>query len=157
MTPSDAFWLLPRTPRTPGWARAFFRAQARSWGVAPQIVEAAELALSELVTNAVRHARAPRGREIGVKAQWDGASLRVEVADAGPWAELEPLAHCPDGEDGRGLAVVAAVAARWGVEPRPHGIGKTVWAEFAGAVTAGASGRTSSGWPGEPRPTGPGS
>ncbi|MFJ3199227.1 ATP-binding protein [Streptomyces sp. NPDC086989] len=126
----DAFWLLPRTPRTPGWARAFFRVQARCWGVAPQVAEAAELALSELVTNAVRHARAPRGREIGVKALWGGMCLRVEVADAGPWEDLEPRTDRPDGEDGRGLAVVTAVAARWGVEPRAHGIGKTVWAEF---------------------------
>ncbi|MFD8415809.1 ATP-binding protein [Streptomyces sp. NPDC059650] len=126
----DVFWLLPRSPRTPGWARAFFRAQARSWGVAPQIVEAAELALSELVTNAVRHAHAPRGREIGVRAVWDGACLRVEVADAGDWVDLDPRPHRPDGEDGRGLAVVAAVAGRWGQEPRAHGIGKTVWAEF---------------------------
>ncbi|MFF4853068.1 ATP-binding protein [Streptomyces sp. NPDC001194] len=132
VAPADgAFWLLPRTPRTPGWARAFFRAQARSWGVAPQIAEAAELALSELVTNAVRHARAPRGREIGVRALWDGACLRVEVADAGPWTDLEPRAHRPpDDENGRGLAVVAAVAARWGVERRAHDIGKTVWADF---------------------------
>ncbi|WP_309144459.1 ATP-binding protein [Streptomyces sp. BR123] len=131
MAPADnAFWLLPRSPRTPGWARAFFRAQARSWGVAPQVVQAAELALSELVTNAVRHARAPRGREIGVRAVWDGTCLRVEVADAGDWVDLEPGPHRPDGESGRGLAVVAAVAGRWGQEPRPHGIGKTVWAEF---------------------------
>ncbi|MYT23721.1 ATP-binding protein [Streptomyces sp. SID7760] len=121
---------MPRTPRTPGWARAFLRAQARSWGIAPQIVEAAELALSELVTNAVRHARAPRGREIGVTARWDGTSLRIEVADAGPWAELDPVAHQPDDEGGRGLVVVAAVAARWGVERRGCGIGKAVWAEF---------------------------
>lgn len=130
MTPCDAFWLLPRTPRTPGWARVFLRTQARSWGVAPQVLEAAELALSELVTNAVRHAHAPRGREIGVKAVWDGTCLRIEVADAGSWAELEPLPHQPDGEGGRGLVVVAAVAARWGVERRAYGIGKTVWAEF---------------------------
>ncbi|MEU8842609.1 ATP-binding protein [Streptomyces roseus] len=131
MAPADdAFWLLPRTPRTPGWARAFLRAQARSWGVAPQVTEAAELALSELVTNAVRHARAPRGRDIGVKALWDGVCLRVEVADVGPWVDLEPRTDRPDGEGGRGLAVVTAVAARWGVERRAYDIGKTVWAEF---------------------------
>ncbi|AXE27757.1 ATP-binding protein [Streptomyces globosus] len=128
--PSEESWLLPRSPRTPGWARAFFRAQARAWGVARPTAEAAELALSELVTNAVRHARAPRGRKIGVRAVWDGACLRIEVADAGDRVDLEPAPPGPDGERGRGLAVVAAVADRWGHGPRPHGIGKTVWAEF---------------------------
>lgn len=92
--------------------------------------EAAELLLSELVTNAVRHSRAPHGRDIGVRlARYDGV-LRVEVADAGPAVKLTPQVVADWDERGRGLAIVAALAERWGCCPRRHGIGKAVWAEI---------------------------
>lgn len=86
----EVFWLLPRSSRTPGRARALLRKQLAEWGASTDPTETAELLLSELVTNAVRHARAPQGRDIGVRiARYDGV-LRVEVADAGPPVELAP-------------------------------------------------------------------
>ncbi|MGW7436663.1 ATP-binding protein [Streptomyces sp. NPDC054849] len=92
----------------------------------------AELLLSELVTNAVRHARAPQGRDIGVRlARYEGV-LRVEVADAGPAVKLTPQVVAEWDERGRGLAIVAALAERWGCCPRRHGIGKALWAEVRG-------------------------
>lgn len=90
----------------------------------------AELLLSELVTNPLRHARVPVGREIGVRvATYDGR-LRVEVADAN---NSRPEVREPADEDehGRGLALVEALALRWGCCPRRHGIGKATWAELA--------------------------
>lgn len=125
----EVFWLLPRSLRAPGRARALLRKQFAEWGVAPEPAGTAELLLSELVTNAVRHGRAPQGRDIGVRlARYDGV-LRVEVADAGPPVELAPVALAERDEHGRGLAIVAAFAGRWGQCPRAHGIGKAVWAE----------------------------
>ncbi|MFF3211220.1 ATP-binding protein [Streptomyces sp. NPDC002886] len=125
----ENYWLVPRTPRAPGRARALLREQATAWGIGTQAAEAAELLLSELVTNAVRHARAPQGRDLGIRlARYDGL-LRVEVADAGPAVKLTPQVVEDTDERGRGLAIVAALAERWGCCPRLHGIGKAVWAE----------------------------
>ncbi|SFL06767.1 hypothetical protein SAMN05216275_15115 [Streptosporangium canum] len=53
-----------------------------------------------------------------------GRSVRGEVTDrSAVWPAL--LSAGPDAEHGRGLAIVAAYADRWGVEPAPEG--KTVW------------------------------
>ncbi|MFD8978840.1 ATP-binding protein [Streptomyces sp. NPDC059564] len=126
----EVFWIVPRTLRAPGRARALLRAQLAEWTVDAEPADRAELLLSELVTNAVRHARAPQGRDIGIRiARYDGV-LRVEVADAGPAVKLTPQVVAEWDERGRGLAIVAALAERWGCCPRLHGIGKTVWAEI---------------------------
>ncbi|MGW6707953.1 ATP-binding protein [Streptomyces sp. NPDC054956] len=127
----ENFWIVPRGPRAPSRARARLREQLAEWGVGPEPAETAELLLSELVTNAVRHARAPHGRDIGVRLARYGGVLRVEVTDAGPAVTLAPHAAAEWDEWGRGLAIVAALAARWGQCPRRNGIGKAVWAEVA--------------------------
>jgi len=86
--------------------------------------------LSELVTNSLRHASTPPGREIGVRfATYDGC-LRLEVADANN-CRPTPRQTSPDDEGGRGLALVQALAERWGCCPRLHGIGKATWVELA--------------------------
>lgn len=85
--------------------------------------------LSELLTNAVRHAHVP-GREVETRfAQVPGATLRIEVHDA---SEQRPLMALPDaiGDGGWGLPLVDTLAAKWGVCDRP-GPGKLVWAELA--------------------------
>ncbi|OKK19606.1 hypothetical protein AMK16_16155 [Streptomyces sp. CB00455] len=128
----EIFWIVPCGPHAPGRARTLLRGQLAAWDVCPDAASTAELLLSELVTNALRHARAPQGRDIGVRlARYDGV-LRVEVADAGPVVALAPRAPTEWDEAGRGLAIVAALALRWGCCPRRHGIGKAVWAEVRG-------------------------
>ncbi|WNM35462.1 ATP-binding protein [Streptomyces sp. Li-HN-5-11] len=58
----------------------------------------------------------------------DAGRLRVSVTDAND--ALPTLCEAsPEDESGRGLALVAALADDWGAEPRPGGIGKTVWFE----------------------------
>ncbi|WP_411105599.1 ATP-binding protein [Streptomyces sp. cmx-4-9] len=127
----EIFLLLPRNTRAPGRARALLRERLAAWEVEAEPTATAELLLSELVTNAVRHARAPQGRDIGVRlARRDGV-LRVEVSDAGPPVTLTPQVVADEDERGRGLAIVSALAERWGCCPRRHGIGKAVWAEVA--------------------------
>lgn len=86
-------------------------------------VDDAELAVSELVTNAVLHGRAP----ITLLLRLHADRLRVEVGDGSPvspsFSMLDPTAVT-----GRGLMLISATADGWGVDPRPDG--KTVWFEL---------------------------
>ncbi|MEW1720807.1 ATP-binding protein [Streptomyces sp. NPDC093109] len=111
-------------------ARAVLRAAVADWGVGQDVVEAGELILSELVTNALR-VRVPSDRQVGVRIVRQSACglLRLEVSDAGAG---EPAVRVPrdDETGGRGLLLVEVLAHRWGVEARAGGVGKTVWAEL---------------------------
>ena len=79
-----------------------------------------QLLCSELVGNAVRHG----GQRVALTLVLDDAQLTVEVSD-GSSAVPEPRADASD-ESGRGLAIIAAQATRWGVTSDAGG--KTVWA-----------------------------
>jgi anti-sigma regulatory factor (Ser/Thr protein kinase) len=97
--------------------------RANGWG--EERIDAAALMTSELATNAVEHAQTPYTLTIDLTAQ----TLRVDVRDASTSAPVvSPVApHRLLG--GRGLALVAALADRWGYEPLPDG--KSVWFEAA--------------------------
>lgn len=127
--PHDIEWRLPRHPRSVGRARTLFREQARMWKIPDEVAETAVLLLSELMTNAYRHAKAPAGREIWARCVETDDRLRLSVTDASDTLPVlrEPA---PDDESGRGLPLVAALADDWGAEPRLCGIGKTVWCEL---------------------------
>ncbi|MFC6062694.1 ATP-binding protein [Streptomyces ochraceiscleroticus] len=128
-TPQDIEWRLPRSARSVGRARTLLAAQARSWKVPDEIADTAVLLLSELMTNACRHAHVSPGRELRARALVRAGTLCIEVADASS-AQPEPRVAGPGDESGRGLALVAALADAWGAEPRPYRIGKTVWCEL---------------------------
>ncbi|MGW1882065.1 ATP-binding protein [Streptomyces sp. NPDC001970] len=90
------------------------------------------LVVAELAANAVLHGRVP-GRDFELRLAYDrtGGLVRVEVSDTHPGRPglPNPAARGPaDADGGRGLLLVEAVAARWGVADRT-GPGKTVWAE----------------------------
>ncbi|MET9157673.1 ATP-binding protein [Streptomyces parvulus] len=105
-----------------------------------EVTEAAELALTELVANVVRHVPGRRCR-VCFLLRPDG--LRVEVADDCPQLPVPADADALS-EGGRGLVIVAAVADGWGVTPYADGRGKTVWFECGAAAgrTTKAPGRT---------------
>ncbi|MFF2041700.1 ATP-binding protein [Kitasatospora sp. NPDC058170] len=126
--PVDIEWMFPRHPRSAGRARVQLLRQAFLWHVPDEATEIAMLLLSELVTNACRHARAPRDRLVGVRCLLlDPALLRVEVTDASEDLP-QPRRSAPDDESGRGLELVTALADSWGAHLRGDGyIGKTVW------------------------------
>ncbi|MFF4710201.1 ATP-binding protein [Streptomyces eurythermus] len=126
---TEAQWRLPHGPRSAGRARALLRAQLTEWKVDGEVADTAELLLAELMSNAIRHARRPSGRQIGVRVARYDARLRVEVADANDARPL-PRRAAADDEQGRGLAIIQALALRWGCCPRRHGVGKAVWAEL---------------------------
>jgi histidine kinase/DNA gyrase B/HSP90-like ATPase len=81
------------------------------------------LVVTELVTNSVTHAASSPE----ITLEWDGRVLRIEVYDEGGG---RPVLRQVDGTStsGRGLALVDAVADRWGVVEWRNG--KYVWAEL---------------------------
>ena len=85
------------------------------------LADTAALLTSELVTNAVLHARQPPSLGVAVR---DG-QLVVDVADPDPASPQVTWAGA-HGEHGRGLAIVDALADEWGVRETPGG-GKAVW------------------------------
>jgi two-component sensor histidine kinase len=103
------------------------------WGYPPasDVSCAVALIVGELTANAVQHGRVP-GRDFGLRLALDVAAglVRIEVADAAA-AKRPPTAppsSYPEGESGRGLLLVDALALRWGSASR-RPVGKTVWAE----------------------------
>lgn len=117
---------LPADPRAPGAARRFLRDTLGGWGVDDDTVEAAELCVSELVTNAVIHT----GTSSEVTAQLDPDFLMVTVRDGGGIGTVRRLEAPPDPLmiSGRGLGLVEALTTAWSAE---HGAdGTTVWFEI---------------------------
>ncbi|PRY10764.1 ATP-binding protein [Kineococcus rhizosphaerae] len=107
-------------------ARRYVRQALTELG-APELEESAELAVSELVTNAMLHART--AFTVTVRAL-EAGGVRVEVADTSP-LPVVVRRHGLSAATGRGLQLVAAVSAAWGIEafPASAGTGKCVWFE----------------------------
>lgn len=109
-------------------ARAFVRRRLGARGIAAAIVDSAVLIVSELVTNAAQHGGDGVESEALIKLAAVDTRLRIEVHDASP--RLPALCTASDDDEhGRGLAVVDALAGRWGWEPTADG--KFVWCELA--------------------------
>jgi anti-sigma regulatory factor (Ser/Thr protein kinase) len=107
----------PFDPRSVPGARRFVR---DALGRLPQeTIEVAELMVSELATNCIRHAGT--GFDLSVRT---GEEIRVEVTDVGRGTP-RVLTPGPEEPSGRGLRIVEGLSARWGVSERPEG--KTVW------------------------------
>lgn len=121
------------TPRGARLARRLVSHRLDAWGFpyGSDVNETVTLVTAELAANAVRHGCVP-GRDFAVRLVAVGRLVRVEVSDArGERVPLLSLRQPPgDQESGRGLLLVAALADRWGAEPRVNGPGKTVWAEW---------------------------
>ncbi|MET8157223.1 ATP-binding protein [Sphaerisporangium sp. NPDC005289] len=157
---------LPSTPESASQARS----AVRDWlGTEHPAYEPVRLAVSELVTNAVRHATGPHNDRpydqdsqdchapcLLLRLLADGDLLRVEVTDGGPSTgrpriraeqalllaertQMEPSFLL--GEGGRGLAIVDMLSAgNWGFRSNPDGPGCTVWCEITtGPLSADAS------------------
>jgi anti-sigma regulatory factor (Ser/Thr protein kinase) len=97
------------------------------WKVCPLLADDALLVVSELVTNAILHARPPAVLRLSWVRGEHGGTLRVEVVDAGP-ALSAPLVGADPDEHGRGETIVHALATRHGM--RTHLEGVTRWAEL---------------------------
>ncbi|WP_059007746.1 ATP-binding SpoIIE family protein phosphatase [Streptomyces specialis] len=106
-------------------ARAFADGVLASWRFPEELRELGVLAASELVANSLKHGRAP----MGLRLRRTDRRLIVEVTDGDEHLPRRQQAE-PADETGRGIAVVATIAAEWGARRLPEG-GKAVWAEFA--------------------------
>lgn len=116
---------LPCAPDSAVRARHVVADACRRWG-RTELRDSAELVATELVANAIRHAHT----SVRLTVRCTALGLQVEVVDDSP---RMPQRRDPGlfDESGRGLWLVDAIAARWGVErERP---GKRVWAEIAAA------------------------
>jgi PAS domain S-box-containing protein len=121
-TDSVGDWQLPREPRSVGRARELARAQLVSWDL-EDLIDATELLVSELVTNALRYGEG----EIKLRLLLD-RTLVCEVWDACLVQPRRRRARDTD-EGGRGLQLVGLLSAAWGSRRTP--LGKTVWFELA--------------------------
>ena len=110
------------TPECAPRSRRFLTETLAGWGVS-DIDLTASLVLSELVTNAVLHAKT----EIVVRLYQLDEGVRIEVEDGSPRG-LVPRSYALDATTGRGLSLVDALSQSWGVELT--GSGKVVWCEL---------------------------
>lgn len=125
---------LPGVERSVRHARLFLRDTLVPDLVPPgdELLDDMALVVAEFAGNGIRHTASGRGGEIHI-ALWAGDGvLRAEVSDDGADGERPVLRDAQDGESGRGLRIVDAIAARWG--HRPDGPRTTVWAEFPARV-----------------------
>ena len=118
--------LLPPDSGAPVAARRLVSTLFMAWGLAEQ-VEVAELVVSELVSNSVRHAGDAGDLELELVC--DGPTVRLSVADG---SAVYPVMRSEGDEraasersGGLGLHLVDRVAQRWGVED--YLFGKRVW------------------------------
>jgi anti-sigma regulatory factor (Ser/Thr protein kinase) len=129
-TASPAELILPNHPGSVREARAFTRRVLDAAAIPPDALEQATLMVSELVTNVVLHAasvvclRVRTGSVTRIEVEDEGGPLPEQVlaaaASASASASLEP--------GGLGLAIVDALATRWGTDDA--GRGKVVWFEL---------------------------
>jgi serine/threonine-protein kinase RsbW len=115
---------LPCEERSAAAARALVLSALAKWGM-DELADDGALVVSELVANAAEHTRT---RLVRITVSRLSAELvRVAVVDK---SRTHPgLCTAADTDEcGRGLAVVAALTARWGTDPLPWG--KRVWGEL---------------------------
>ncbi|MEV4379053.1 ATP-binding protein [Streptosporangium sp. NPDC049644] len=118
-------WDIPGDPATVGEARRMTRDTLAGWGLAPEFADDAVLVVGELVANATLYGEEPIRLSLWGMPQ----GVCVRVTDHGS-ERPRKLSLGEDASHGRGLAIVEALADRWGVVPVPGGIGKTVWAAW---------------------------
>jgi anti-sigma regulatory factor (Ser/Thr protein kinase) len=122
--------MLPVQEESAGLARAAVRRTLAYWGLG-DLTEDAVLLVSELVGNAVCHARHEAGQYGGptlvLSLTCAGPALRIEVRDTDP-RPPQPREPGSLDESGFGFVLVDSLASNWGVyQAEP---GKAVWAEL---------------------------
>jgi anti-sigma regulatory factor (Ser/Thr protein kinase) len=105
-------------------ARRLVDRACREWGL-PALRDPARLVVTELVSNAVRHARTP----LAVCVSRADDAVNIHVGDRSPTVPTPYGPVEPTREGGRGLHVVATMSQAWGFTRTPTG--KVVWARLA--------------------------
>lgn len=119
-------WRLSATARSVPEARRLVASTLHDWGY-EGLVETARLLTSELVTNAVLHART----EMTITVEETDDTVRISVTDESP---VPPSLrhHSTTATTGRGLRLLDQLAREWSVDASNGG--KTVWFTLADNV-----------------------
>lgn len=120
---SSSVATVPRAPESGGRLRSLLWTTFACWDADKDRLDDAALVLSELVGNAVRHAR---GETLQVRLRREQDVLRIAVLDDSRDGPVPRVASFED-ESGRGMLIIEALSRRWGWEPRATG--KIVWAD----------------------------
>jgi hypothetical protein len=121
-------WSVPfvAEPEEVAALRRLMRLHLELWGLG-HISEAAQLCVSELVSNVITHVGP--GTPTTFAVSMNSPHLRIEVHDPDTRALPTLIEAGCDSESGRGMALIEATAVRWGVEVRPDR--KVTWCELA--------------------------
>ncbi|WP_028813331.1 ATP-binding protein [Streptomyces flavidovirens] len=123
-------WRIARGPGAFAHARDLARQTLESWSWPHDRIEVVVLLVSELVTNAHRHA----GTDAWLHLKPTADGVRLTVRDASP---EQPAQRTPDLEadvGGFGLHILDHLATRWGVET--HTDGKHIWAQVPSSTAS---------------------
>lgn len=119
-------------------ARHAFADELAAAGVGGDVATDAMLVLSELVTNAVKHAAPLPSGQILVRWDLRDDVLHIEITDGGARTRPYPTVAALSAVGGRGLDIVRTVSTQWGVnEDQAEGGTVTVWADVARDPAAG--------------------
>lgn len=113
-------------PSAAAIARQIVHDACRAWRL-DHVRDAAELVITELVSNVVRHA----GTEMEISLTASPGALRLAVRDGSPLLPSSGVSRGSMAETGRGMLVIRALATEWGVALT--GDGKVVWAVLSTA------------------------
>ena len=116
--------VLPAESGSCSRARRLVDEAVTNWGLPEEFADDAALVVTELVSNGADHAEGP----LRLTVSRTEAGVRIEVHDRSTALPVvRPVS--PESPRGRGMIIVNALSAAWGVEPDDEG--KTVWAELA--------------------------
>ena len=118
--------LLPHAPSSVSIARRRLTADLIASGVFESVVDDAGVIVSELLSNALRHARPLPSGQIRLTWVRDGDLIEVAVSDGGAMTEPRRGPGTLSSLGGRGLGIVEALSEGWGV--RHEDGSTTVWA-----------------------------
>jgi anti-sigma regulatory factor (Ser/Thr protein kinase) len=107
--------LLPAAPNSVAIARRRLTDELHAIGVFDAAVCDAALVLSELLTNAIRHARPLHGSWLRVAWSIDGESIEVAVTDGGSPTRPRPAHASRSSLGGRGISIIEHLSSTWGV------------------------------------------
>ena len=119
---------IPIGVQAPRVARSVI-AQSLADHVAPSVLDTAQLLVSELVSNSVRHSGVPEGEDLVVRVRLWRDGFRLEVEDPGRDGVIAPQPQDPLRVGGMGLHLVQTLSERWGVVRAAEGP-TCVWAQL---------------------------
>lgn len=120
--------MLPYTASSVGVARRRLIGDLIQVGVDEAAACDAGLVLSELISNALRHATPLAGSLVKVAWELSGDCVQVAVSDGGGASVPRVSRPAANALGGRGLGIVDRLSLRWGVFTRQDGAETTVWA-----------------------------